>query len=132
MASNKSVIAIIEDDEGFREALAGMLTSFGYEPVEFSGAREFLESSERGRVCCVISDIQMPGMSGLELQKIISAEERPIPTLLITAMPSDDGRKRALEAGAFCYLAKPFADEDLLGCIERALRSPHSSESALS
>ena len=121
MSSNKPVIAVIEDDRAFREALAGMLTSFGYEALEFSGAREFLDSPDRERTSCVISDIQMPVMTGLELHEKIRASGRPIPTVLITALPSPEGRTRALNAGAVCYLAKPFVEEDLLACIKRAL-----------
>lgn len=122
MSSKKPIVAIIEDDQGFREALAGMLASYGYEPIEFSRADEFLASVNREHISCIISDIQMPGMSGFELHERIATSARPIPILLITALPSEEGRKRAAKAGVACYLPKPFADEDLLACIQKALR----------
>jgi FixJ family two-component response regulator len=121
VTKTKPVIAIVDDNESFREALAEMLSSCGFESLEFPGAQEFLDFPRRERVSCVISDIQMPGMSGLELHEKISASERPIPIILITAVPSDEARKRSLNAGAVCYIAKPFVEEELLTCIQIAL-----------
>jgi len=119
--SKKPVIAIVDDDEAVREALADLVTSLGYVALKYSGAQEFLDSPRRPRISCLISDVQMPGMNGLDLFKRIAASRTPIPTILITAYPKDEARDLALKAGVLCYLKKPFEEQTLLDCIQSAL-----------
>jgi FixJ family two-component response regulator len=89
--------------------------------MAFECAEDLLKSKRRRGVSCLIADVQMPGMSGLELYHHLSACGKPIPTILITAFPDDNLRKRALAAGAIGYLSKPFEEDDLLACIRAAL-----------
>ena len=121
MASKKPVVAIVDDDEAVREGLADLIRSLGYVALVFAGGEEFWASSQRERVSLLISDVQMPGMSGLELYEKIAASKKPIPTIFITAYPKEDARQRAVEAGAICYLKKPFAEQELRTCIQTAL-----------
>lgn len=93
----------------------------GYATVAFECAEDFLISKRRRRVSCVIADVQMPGMSGLELYHRLSASAESIPTVLITAYPEDGARERALTAGVTGYLSKPFDENDLLACVRSAL-----------
>jgi len=115
------VIAIVDDDESVREALTGLMKSLGYGAAAFSCAEDFLKSSHRHETSCLIADVQMPGMSGLELRDALVASGQPIPTILISAYPDEGVRARALHAGVIGYLAKPFNEDDLLACIHTAL-----------
>ena len=125
---HKSVIAVVDDDELVREAVTGLIKSFGYRAVAFSRAEGLLESTELRNIACLVADVQMPGMTGPELQSRLVASGDLIPTILITAYPDQAARARALQNGVKCYLAKPFRDEELLDCIRSALDS-HASES---
>jgi FixJ family two-component response regulator len=116
------LIAIVDDDESVRTAMGGMVESFGYAPAVFESAREFLKSDKLPDASCLILDVQMPGMSGLELHDELVAKGRRIPTIFVTAFPDKRVRERALRAGGVCFLSKPFGRSDLLGCIETALR----------
>jgi len=116
------LIAIVDDDESVRTAMGGMVESFGYAPVTFESAGEFLKSDKLPDASCLILDVQMPGMSGLELHDELVAKGRRIPTIFVTAFPDRRVRERALRAGGVCFLSKPFGRSDLLGCIETALR----------
>ena len=119
----KSVIAIVDDDESVREALASLMSSLGHEAMSYSSGDEFLESAERGRTSCLITDVNMPGMTGPQLhQRLIESGER-IPTIFVTAYPDDAVRKRAAQAGVDCYLTKPFREDELLACVRSALKS---------
>jgi FixJ family two-component response regulator len=118
---NTPVIAIVDDDHSVREALTSLVRSLGYAAIAFERADDLLKSRRRRSVACVIADVQMPGMTGLELFDRLSASAKPIPTVLITAYPDDDARERALSAGVIGYLSKPFDEEDLLGCVRSAL-----------
>ena len=115
------LIAIVDDDESVRTAMGGMVESFGYSPVTFESAGEFLKSDKLPDASCLILDVQMPGMSGLELHDHLVADGRRIPTIFVTAFPDTRVRDRALRAGGVCFLPKPFARSDLLGCIQNAL-----------
>jgi FixJ family two-component response regulator len=117
----RSVIAVVDDDESVREAVAGLLKSFGYLAVPFERAEDFLNSSHLDHTACLIADVQMPEMTGLELQLRLVASGKPIPTILITAYPEQTARAQALQNGARCYLAKPFQDEELLSCVRSAI-----------
>jgi len=95
----------------------------GYVAETFSSAEEFLDSKRLHDTSCIIADVQMPGVSGVELQDRLIAEGRRLPMIFITAFPEDRIRMRALAGGAFGFLSKPFDEEHLIGCLDRALRS---------
>lgn len=118
--SNEPVIAIVDDDESVRFAVGGMIEALGYAPLTFESADDFLKS-DTSEASCLILDVQMPGMSGLELFSHLISSGRRIPTIFVTAFPEERIRARALGAGAVCFLSKPFAKGDLLGCIRTAL-----------
>ncbi len=120
---DKFLIAVVDDDESMREAVKGLLRSLGYDAVDFDRAEDFLNFDRRGRVDCLIADVQMPGLTGPELHARLVASGQTIRTILITAYPDPVVRTRALRAGVKCYLTKPFRDEDLHACIRSALGS---------
>ena len=115
------LIAIVDDDELMRSALQGMLKSVGLPSQAFESAEEFLNSGQQRQTACLIVDIRMPGMSGLELQAKLNAEHCRIPTIFITAHGDEKMRMRALKAGAVEFLGKPFDDEALLESVRAAL-----------
>lgn len=119
----KNVVSIVDDDESVREAMTDLMKSLGFPAEAFDSAEAFLGSSRRHDTGCLIADVQMPRMTGLELHRRLVASGRPIPTILITAYPDERGRARALAAGVICYLTKPFDEDGLIGCIRLALRS---------
>ena len=121
MPKAKPLISIIDDDESMREAIRGLMRSLGYRVEAVASAQEFLSSRHVRRTSCLIADMQMPGMTGLELYQRLSTSEKPIPTILITAYPDDGVRERALSAGVIGYLSKPFEEDDLLACVRSAL-----------
>jgi FixJ family two-component response regulator len=117
------LVAIVDDDDLIRSALQGMLKSVGLPSLAFASAEEFLQSGQQQQTACLIVDIRMPGMSGLELQARLNAEHYRIPTIFITAHGDTKMRMQALRAGAVEFLAKPFDDEVLLGSVRAALES---------
>jgi FixJ family two-component response regulator len=120
----KPLIACVDDDQSAREALEGFLKAFGFNPGVFSSAEEFLQSARLDETACLITDIHLGGMSGLQLQSRLVALGYTIPIIVTTAFPSDRVRQRALSAGAVCFLDKPFNGEDLLSGIRSALDRP--------
>lgn len=118
--SSRPLIAIVDDDQSIREATSNLLQSAGFLTATFADAESFLTSSEP-RAACLVADMRMPGMSGLQLHQHLIASGASIPTVLITAYPSDATRLRAREAGIVCCLAKPFAPDELLECVRGAL-----------
>jgi FixJ family two-component response regulator len=114
-------VAIIDDDESLRHALLGLLKSVGLPSRSFASAEQFLESGQQKNTGCLITDIRMPGISGLELQARLFAEKCRIPTIFITAHGDDEMRLRALLAGAVAFLPKPFDDEVLIESVRAAL-----------
>ena len=120
---NTRIIAIVDDDESVRFALKGMMKSVGLPAQAFASAEDFLNSGLLHHTACLIADIRMPGMSGLDLQKKLNAEHCRIPTIFITAHGDAKMRLQALRAGAVEFLAKPFDDEVLLENIRAALES---------
>jgi FixJ family two-component response regulator len=114
-------VAIVDDDESIRGALQGLLQEAGLTTCVFERAEEFLRSAKRHEIGCLIADIRMPGMSGLELQSRLSAEQRGIPIIFITAHGDEEMRLRALRAGAVEFLAKPFDDRVLVDSVREAL-----------
>jgi len=117
----KPLIALVDDDESIREALMSLLKSFGYRAVAFTCAEEFLSDDRRRKPACLIADVQMPGMSGLELHDRLRESGRAIPTILITAYPDPATRAQALRRGVRAYLSKPFREEALRASIRKAL-----------
>jgi len=117
------VVAILDDDELMRGALQGLLKAVGLPAQAFASAEEFLKSDERQQIACLIADIRMPGMSGLELQAELNNERCRIPIIFITAHGDEKMRMQALRAGAVEFLAKPFDDEVLLESVRAALEN---------
>jgi FixJ family two-component response regulator len=125
MASQRSakVVAIVDDDESVRSALLSTMKAADLRARAFASAEEYLESEEQDETGCLIADIRMPGMSGLELQARLEAEHRRIPILFISAHGDEEMRLRALRGGAVEFLAKPFDRKVLLDCVRAALGS---------
>jgi FixJ family two-component response regulator len=117
----RHLIAIVDDDESVREATKGLIRSVGLAAEAFRSGEDFLRSPHLGRAACLVTDVNMPGMSGLDLHRRVATVGKGIPTILITAYPNDSVRARALSAGIICYLIKPFSEEELLRCIRFAL-----------
>jgi FixJ family two-component response regulator len=120
--SSPPVISIVDDDGSVRAATYNLVRSLGYIVHAFASAEEFLGSPHLNDTSCVIADVQMPAMSGLELQAHLLAEGYRVPFIFITAFAVDNARVRALKAGATCFLAKPFAGEALINCLDAALQ----------
>jgi FixJ family two-component response regulator len=118
-----TLVAIVDDDELMRSALQGLLKAVGLPARAFASAEEFLKSGQQQQTACLIADIRMPGMSGLELQARLNAEHCRIPTIFITAHGDAKMRMQALRAGAVEFLAKPFDHEALLESVRAALES---------
>ena len=125
---DKIIIAVVDDDESVREALTGLVRSLGYSAVAFLSAAEFLNPNRRHDAACLITDVQMPGITGPELHDRLVARGEPIPTILITAYPNETLRARVLQAGVKGYLTKPFAENGLLACIHSALHADAAGE----
>jgi len=123
VARVRTLISIVDDDESVREAVKGLMKSLGYNAAAFSSAEEFLGSHQLLRTACLIADINMPAMSGLDLYRRLSDSGKSIPTILITAYPDDRVRDSALHEGVLCYMIKPFEEGELLSCIDEALSS---------
>ena len=117
------MIAIVNDDEGVREATKTLVRSLGYNASTFGSANEFLKSEKVHDTSCLITDLQMPGLSGIDLQDRLIASGHRIPIIFITGFPDDTARTRAIKAGAVCFLSKPYNHHHLLGCLEKALKA---------
>jgi FixJ family two-component response regulator len=122
---NIPAVAIVDDDESVRDTTKDLLDSAGLSAATFDSAESFLRSEGRCAVRCLVADMRMPGMTGLELHGRLAAAGTPIPTVLITAYPDERVRSRALEIGVICFLAKPFSAEDLLAFVQTALHEAH-------
>jgi FixJ family two-component response regulator len=123
MASERKekMVAIIEDDESYRVAVQRLLKSAGFSAQSFASAEDFLSSGQQHQTGCLIADIQMPGISGLDLQSKLNSDHCPIPTIFITAHGDEKMRLQAMRAGAVKFLAKPFDGETLLEAVRVAL-----------
>ena len=124
----KPQISIVDDDDSVREALRGLIRSAGFAVQSFASARDFLDSPYLACSSCLIVDINMPMMTGLDLYRLLASSGRSIPTILITATPDDDRRKQALSDGVVCYLGKPCSEDRLLACVRAALARGASNE----
>jgi FixJ family two-component response regulator len=116
------MVAIVDDDDLMRTALQGLLKSAGLAAQSFASAEEFLRSGHQHHTACLITDIRMPGVSGLDLQAQLNADHCQIPTIFITAHGDARMRMQAMSAGAMEFLAKPFDDEVLLGSVRSAMK----------
>ncbi len=115
------MISIVDDDESMREATKGLVRSLGYRAATFASAEEFLQSDSIDSTSCLIADVQMPGLSGIDLQRRLIAQGTRMPTIFITAFPEESTRARAMKAGAAGFLGKPFSEESLVRCLDSAL-----------
>ena len=120
--SENALISIIDDDAPARNGIRELVESLGYRAVAFSLAEHFLGSSMIAETMCVITDVQMPGLNGLELQEALQSQGRHIPVILITAYANEKQRTRALNAGAVGFLSKPFNEEALINCLAAAIK----------
>src|SRR5450755_112703 len=124
--ATRTLISVVEDDQPFRESMRKLMTVLGYTVEAFSSAAEFLKSPLVNETACLVTDVQMPGMTGVELFRHLAHAKHTIPTILVTAYPDETVRKRALNAGVVCYLSKPIDDDHLDRCLRSALRSRNS------
>jgi FixJ family two-component response regulator len=118
-----SVIAVVDDDASIRTAVDSLLRSRSYSVCAFESAEALLESSELHDLSCVITDVRMPAMSGIQLQALLRQQGRTVPFIFVTAFPEIGVKAQAMNGGAVCFLEKPFDGPTLLKCVERALRT---------
>ncbi len=122
-SSKAKLVAVVDDDDSVRGAVHGALQSIGLNARSFGSAEEFLNSGLQNETACVITDLQMPGMNGLELQARLNSEQRRIPVIFITAYGEPHMRAQAMKAGAIEFLDKPFDDDVLLDTVRAALNA---------
>jgi FixJ family two-component response regulator len=122
------MVSIVDDDKSIRDATRTLIRALGHPAATFASAEEFLESGSLGQTACLILDVQMPGMSGIDLQNHLIASGGCPPVIFVTAFPDDGVQQRALGAGAVGFLAKPFSEECLIACLDRALAHRRSSD----
>jgi len=122
------LISVVDDDESVRESLDGLLRSVGFAVKVFASAEEFLNSDHLGDIDCLLLDVRMPGMSGIELHRHLMASHHEIPVIFITAHGSEEGvRAQALRDGAVDYLIKPLSEDTVLNAVQRALSSKRNN-----
>jgi len=119
--AERPLVVIVDDDQSLRNATRDLLKAAGFSTATFEDAESFLGSASRASAACLVADMRMPGMTGLELYQALVASGDRIPTVIITAHPEELTRSRARDAGITCYLSKPFAPDDLLECVGEAL-----------
>jgi FixJ family two-component response regulator len=120
---NKPLVSVVEDDRFFRESMGRLMRSLGYTVESFPSAADFLASPRLADTTCLIADVHMPAMTGIELYRHLIDAGRAIPTILVTAYPNDVDRARALNDGVICYLRKPVDEQNLVRCLRAALTS---------
>ena len=116
----RPLVAIVDDDQSHRNATRDLLKAAGFSTATFEDAESFLGSASRGRAVCLVTDMRMPGMTGLALYQAMVASGDNIPTVMVTGHPEELTESRARAAGITCDLSKPFAPDDLLECVRRA------------
>jgi len=116
-----TLVSIVDDDESVRDSMKSLVRSFGYRVETFGSAAEFLESSQVENTDCLVTDVQMPGLSGVELQNRLLSDGYHMPTIFISAFPNSQIEGRVLQSGAIAYLRKPFNDHELLEHLETAV-----------
>ncbi|PZV34927.1 response regulator [Mesorhizobium kowhaii] len=117
-----SLVSVVDDDQFFRESMTRLMRSLGYDVAAFSSAANFLASPRLGETACLIADINMPVMTGLELHEHLIEAGHAIPTILVTAYPDDLDKARAINDGVVCYLRKPFDERHLIRYLREALQ----------
>jgi FixJ family two-component response regulator len=117
-------VAVVEDDVSVREATNHLLRLLGYAAVSFASAEDFLNSGRVHDTSCLITDVHLPGMSGVELQSRLTSDGHRVPVIFITAFPDEEIRTRVLSRGALCYLSKPLEHQTLVAWLEQALGDP--------
>jgi FixJ family two-component response regulator len=126
--AERTLISIVDDDQPFRDSLSALLRSLGYAVEAFASAADFLGSRLLPKTDCLLADVQMPGMTGIELHQYLIDARCPIPTILVTAYPNQADESRALKDGVICYLCKPVDDDHLERCLRSALRRGEPSQ----
>jgi FixJ family two-component response regulator len=121
--STEPLIAVIDDDESFRTALVEALCSLGYGARSFASAEEFVAAGDAGLSDCIITDIHMPGMSGIDLKRLLVVHDCRVPVIMITARTEPALEALAVASGAVCVLKKPFETATLIGCLQSALKA---------
>jgi FixJ family two-component response regulator len=122
------LVSVVEDDQFFRESMKRLMRSLGYAVEVFPSAADFLASPRLVETACLIADVHMPAMTGLQLYRHLIDAGYAIPTILVTAYPDDDVRARALNDGVVCYLRKPVDEKHLMRCLRTALHSDAPAE----
>jgi FixJ family two-component response regulator len=115
------LISIVDDDDSLRRSLGNLLRSLGFRVQEFASAQAFIGAQNARETACLILDVRMPGMTGLDLQRHIAASGWRVPIVFITSHADDDARTRALAAGGVAFLSKPFREKEILDAINAAL-----------
>ena len=131
--SELPLISIVDDDELARDGICEVVESFGYEAISFPSAEHYLQSDVTAKTTCLITDVQMPGLNGLELQEALQSQGNQTPVIVITGYPNEKHRTRALENGAVAYLSKPSDDQTLLkmpGCSNQVAINTDAAYSA--
>ena len=123
-----SLVSVVEDDQFFRESMRRLMRSLGYSVEAFPSAADFLASPRLVETACLIADVHMPAMTGLELHRRLIDMGHAIPTILVTAYPDNDVRARVLNDGVVCYLRKPVDEKHLMRCLHTALHSDQPRE----
>ncbi len=118
------VIAVVDDDPAIREAMDDLIMSFGYECRLFVSAEQFLESKQQTDIDCIVVDVKMPGLSGIELQSELNRRGTPPPMIFVTSYQDERTRNAALNGGALAFLGKPVNIVSLIGCLESVLARP--------
>jgi FixJ family two-component response regulator len=118
----RSLVSVVEDDQFFRESMKRLMRSLGHRVETFASAVDFLASPRLVETACLIADVNMPVMTGIELYRYLKDSDNEIPTILITAYGDDDVESHALRDGVICYLRKPVDEEHLKGCLLAALQ----------
>jgi FixJ family two-component response regulator len=126
--ARRTLISIVDDDQPFRGSMRKLIMSLGYTVEEFPSAANFLASPLLPETACLVADVQMPGMTGVELHRRLLDAGYAIPTILVTAYPDEVVRNRMLKNGVVCYLRKPVDDDQLEQCLRSALQSGKPSE----
>jgi FixJ family two-component response regulator len=124
----KQLVSVVEDDRFFRESMGRLMRSLGYTVQAFPSAADFLASSRLNETACLIADVHMPGMTGIELHRHLVGAGYAIPTILMTAYPNDIDQDRALNDGVVCYLRKPVDEQHLSRCLSAALTPGETPE----
>src|SRR6516164_2712823 len=115
------MISIVDDDVCSRAGMEGLVRSFGYVPVTFASAEDFLGSNHVNDTCCLITDVHLPGLSGVELHRRLLGDGFTAPTIFVSGLADEATRKEALAAGAIAFLSKPFGQKSLIDCLKTAL-----------